>query len=256
MRNEILQVKEVLKLIIKSKGLQYEDLSKMTGFSKATIKRMLNADDISLGRLVDLCDYLDVNFFEVIERSARLKKSKYHFSKKQELFLAKRFENFKFFRLLVLDKSINSIKKILNISDIKSMSILKELENHKLIERIENDQVKLLAHFPYEWSDNGPLEKKYNSHIADRCKYEVLKSGINRNQLNSQSKCRVVELMLTEKSKLCLEKEIGDALERYKSISAIEMQTSHDDCTIFSALALSGSFSWWANNSFYEGSLV
>ena len=84
MNQEILKIKSLLKQIIKDRALSYLDVAKKLNLSEATVKRLLNGNDISLNSLISLCDVLDINFYDLFEQSRTQVSNPYQFTLEQE----------------------------------------------------------------------------------------------------------------------------------------------------------------------------
>ncbi len=242
-----MRIQNVLKSSLREKGLHYKDLSKEMNISQATVKRLLNNDDVSLSKLIELCHSIGLDFFEVSERASHQRSKVYHFSKQQELFLAKDLKNFRYFRLLVLKESVSNIIEKLAITEQQSNKILKTLENLELIERWQYDKIKLLADFPFKWIPNGSLQKKYSGHILERVTQETKEAQLNDLSSDSKNNLIITEILLDENSQQEFNKELRKLVERYKAISKVELISKSKHASIFSSFFLTGKFSWWSS---------
>ena len=94
MKHETKQITQTVKQLLKSQGKRYSDLASHLDVSLASVKRILNSEDIQISRLTQISSFLDIDFFELIEKSKSSNQQVYTFSKEQEIFLSKDFNNF------------------------------------------------------------------------------------------------------------------------------------------------------------------
>jgi len=73
-----------IKSLLKSKGLTYADLAGALDVSEVTVKRVLNNNDISLQRLVQISNILGVSLFEELAELEMAPKKSYIFTTKQD----------------------------------------------------------------------------------------------------------------------------------------------------------------------------
>ena len=84
------QLKSALKSLLKERKLQYTDLADRLGCSVPTIKRILGPEELTLTRLLEICDILEIKLSEleaVVAAGALEDQSE--FSEAQDAFLAK-----------------------------------------------------------------------------------------------------------------------------------------------------------------------
>ena len=77
-----------LKRILKERDWRYLDLAAALGLSEPTVKRMLSNGRIGLDRLEQICDALDIDFFELARSARGGRETRRHLSLAQETALA------------------------------------------------------------------------------------------------------------------------------------------------------------------------
>lgn len=242
MNSELQQIQSTLKKMLKASSIQYEDVAKSLGVSNATVKRILNAHDMSLTRLSEIAGILGLSIFEIIEQAKGHNNKRYKFSLEQELYLSKDFIHFQVFRYVLLKKSKEKIKSTLDLTDKKLFEILLNLEKIGLIENHPNERIKLLANFPFQWNDNGPLERAYTQKIISRIQEVITISGINKMPNSTQTK--VKEILLLEKELKSMQDEMQDLIHKYEVISKLRLK-NNPEAKIVSIASIIGNFSWW-----------
>ena len=61
-----------LKTALKGSKMTYRGLAEQLEMSESGVKKMLNGSDVSLGRLLQICDVLQVPLSEVVASSGRV----------------------------------------------------------------------------------------------------------------------------------------------------------------------------------------
>lgn len=56
-----------LKLALKKRDISYAELAERLGMSESGIKKIMTNDDVSLGRLAELCDAAEIDLFDLLE---------------------------------------------------------------------------------------------------------------------------------------------------------------------------------------------
>jgi len=65
------EIFDALKCALKARGWTYSDLAAGLGLSEPTIKRLFADGDCKFGRLLEICDLLDVTLTDLTERAKR-----------------------------------------------------------------------------------------------------------------------------------------------------------------------------------------
>ena len=244
MKREAVQVFTVVKDLLKSRGLSYSDLANELGISLSSVKRILNGNDINLSKLSQIASFLGLDLFELIEMSKKITQSKYFFNLEQEKFLSKNINHFKVFRYLLLKYSEDEIRSLLGLRDLQLESILIKLDKLNLIQYYEKSKIKLIANFPFQWIENGPLENKYNELIIDKLANEILVSGVNRESLENETNVFVKELLLSSSELIEMRDRLNDVIKDYELLTKMRLKTK-SKYEIVAVANVSGAFSWW-----------
>ncbi len=245
MKHETKQITQTVKQLLKSQGKRYSDLASHLDVSLASVKRILNSEDIQISRLTQISSFLDIDFFELIEKSKSSNQQVYTFSKEQEIFLSKDFNNFLILRMLVMHKPIEDIQNTLTLTDIKVSNILSQLEKLKLIERHPNNTIKNRIPYPVKWIEGGQLEKSYNKQIVDKLSSQIHHVGINRKCTTTNSThINIKELLLKENESLDLKNKMLELTKSYDMLTKLRLK-SPKDFEVVSIATIVGSFSWW-----------
>lgn len=143
------QLKEALKLVMRQQKKTYLDLAKHLKTSEVTVKRFMSKEEINLSRMLEICNWLDLNLsqLEKIALNDSINK-KVYFTEKQESFLVKNPQYLAFLFHLYADENPEKIQKKFKISD-KSLNLyLLRLEKFDLIYQKNGKYVPVHPEFP------------------------------------------------------------------------------------------------------------
>lgn len=244
--NEVTRIQEIIKSSLKASGLQYSDLAKKLKVSLPSIKRMLNGEDLPLSKVIEVSRCLGIDVFELLEQARYFEPSVHVFTLEQEAALAADFTVFLTFRLILMSTPLPEIMEQLSLKRSELNKHLRTLEKCQLIELWPHDKIKLLAHFPFKWIENGPLEKTYQKRLVHKIQKEIAAHGLNRRsgvQLNSL--CVVKELLLTPQEGKQFEGEIENVIKKYSTLTGMRMRHKVSGAEAYSFVHLGGRFSWW-----------
>jgi DNA-binding Xre family transcriptional regulator len=232
-----------LKEVARGQGKSYADMALKLEVSEATVKRVMNHEDVSFSRLEQLCDVLEVSLYDIVDLSKNQGQKLYQYTKEQEQFLSKDKLVFLVFRYLIMGKALSEIGQRLMMPEEKLRTILKDMEEIKLIERHPSDRIKLLANFPFKWIPDGPLEKTFGPDLLDRVVKESLQIGIN--QFTDESACLVFEWGISPQSHKLFVKELGQVYEKYKKVAQVEIKSLGDDFVPTSGMISISKYPMW-----------
>lgn len=135
-RSQALQdsLKDAIKAVLKQQKKTYDNLAEELEISVPTVKRILTKEEMSLSRLLQICDYLKISLTE-LEKIANHNKNTAtnRFTEKQEEFLAKNPNYLTFLLMMYSDLSPEEIMKQTKIDDKSLKLYLLRLEKLDLI---------------------------------------------------------------------------------------------------------------------------
>lgn len=166
------QIKSVIKDLLKKKKLTYEDVAKELECSVPTIKRILGPEELSLPRLLQLCDLLEVNLSDIETIINISKEKKEKFTLEQEEFLVKN-PHYLSYLILLYSMTPQEIAEKFNLSERSTDKYLMGLEKQELVKVTGNLRVKpAYKNFPALGA--GPLAKAhYQKTIQTGAKFFV-----------------------------------------------------------------------------------
>lgn len=245
MNPELASLQKEMKRLLKQADKNYEDIAQALGVSSMTIKRALNQKDINFSRLIEICQFIGVSFYDLVSLSKEHTKQVYSLSSKQEMLLAKDKRYFLVFRSLLKGNELQDIKRTFGLTQNDLNKIIRELEGCQLLERHIHDRIKLLANFPFKWIAKGPLEKKYGPEILRRIFDHTFKIGMN--QQTDGGINFVFEWGLSDETQKQFYTELSEIFEKYRSYAQLEINHLESNFTPTTGMITVGRFALWEN---------
>lgn len=165
------QIKEAVKTVMKTQNKSYSELATHLEVSLPTVKRFMSKEELSVSRLLEICDWLEVGISDlekIVLSSADSERAQ--FTENQEKFLAQNPSYLSFLFQLYAEETPESIQKKYGITKKSCDLYLLRLEKLELL-RLKSGKVKL----PYK---SFPRPIPYGVLIKHQYD-QVLDSGIN-----------------------------------------------------------------------------
>jgi len=163
-----LHVIALLKKKLREKSMNYTQLAHAMNISQSTIKRLLNGNDISLFRIIEICSHLDIEAAEILAcatiepcRKDRL------YTFEEEQFFVDHPHHLGYFTELLQGKSPGYIAQKYHISKASTNLYLKNLERGGFIKIYPGHKIKILVYPLGSWQKGGPLMNSYMNHILN-----------------------------------------------------------------------------------------
>lgn len=154
------KVIEVLKKLMKTKGILYKDLARELDVSLPTIKRIFSENELSLSRLERICHILNVQMtdvFQLVETDSEDVPHK--LTLEQEEHLARKPQRLAYLELLLAGMKPQQIEKKFNLSPTYTARVLADLEKWDLIVWLPGNKVKCRMARQIQLLTDGPLLK-------------------------------------------------------------------------------------------------
>ncbi|MGE0632577.1 MAG: helix-turn-helix domain-containing protein, partial [Pseudobdellovibrionaceae bacterium] len=152
------QLKEAVKLVMKKKKLTYEDLAEHLQVSLPTVKRILGPEELTLSRLLEICDWLKLNLSE-LESLAGLhaKQDRDCFTLEQEQFFVNNQHFLTYLGLLHDGDSPEKIATEFGLTPKSTELYLIRLERMNLLRRDSKGRVRMTHSDVPNLNGSGPL---------------------------------------------------------------------------------------------------
>lgn len=208
------QLLDTLKKCLKAKGITYGHIARELNLSEASIKRLFSAHTFSLKRLEEICNLIDLNFYDLAKISVNAETGPSVLTWEQENTLSEDPKLLVFFYLLLNGREAGSIIRDYNISEQEWLRLLLELDKLKLIELYPDNRVRLLTQKNIAWRKGGPVMKKYESIV----KKEFLNAQFD--QMDERQRFETGKL--SEGSRSVMLKKIDRLIKEYYELIEID----------------------------------
>jgi transcriptional regulator with XRE-family HTH domain len=152
---------DALKRCLRSQGMTYRDLAGRLHMSEAAIKRMFSRRAMSLQRLEQICDVLDVGLAELSAEASRGRKAMVQLSEAQEQALVREPT-----LLLALFLSLNrwrqeDVLAHFDFTPAQWTGLLVKLDRLGVIELMPGNRGRALTARNFRWRADGPMERYF-----------------------------------------------------------------------------------------------
>jgi len=156
-----LELVDALKRFLRAQDLTYRDLASRLKLSEAAVKRMFSRRAMSLARLEEICDVLDIGLAELSAEAGRGRAPMATLSEAQEQALADEPA-----LLLALFLTLNRWKQAdvqahFNFDDARWTGLLVRLDRLGIIELMPGNRGRPLTARNFRWRADGPMERYF-----------------------------------------------------------------------------------------------
>ncbi|MFK8084191.1 MAG: helix-turn-helix domain-containing protein [Granulosicoccus sp.] len=154
------EIFDALKRALKARGWTYADLAVGLGLSEPTIKRLFADGDCKLGRLLEICDLLDVTMADLADRAKRSSDARLELSEATEAELADNPWLFDLFLLLQSGEAAEHIAEYFHIPAHRLHQDMRKLHNLGLAVLRDDGRFSVLTDQPLHLQQHGPLHAR------------------------------------------------------------------------------------------------
>ncbi len=155
-----------LKATLKARELTYRDLAKRLSLSEASVKRLFAEETFTLKRLEEICNVLEMDFFELARLARGASADTDEMTVKQEEALAADPRLLGMFYLTCNDQTIDSILESYDLTKPECLKLLLRLEKLGLIEVGANDAIRLKVPRTVRLRREGPIRKQHGKAVV------------------------------------------------------------------------------------------
>ena len=155
-----------LKKALKAHGLTYLRIAEALELSEASVKRLFAEQTISLQRLEQICQLMEIEISDLVQMMNEQKPRLHNLSVEQEKEITQDL-----ILLLVTVSVLNrwTLQNILTfykLSEAECIQKLARLDKLKIIELLPKNKIKLLVAPNFSWRENGPIQQFFQEKIA------------------------------------------------------------------------------------------
>jgi transcriptional regulator with XRE-family HTH domain len=238
------KIKSVIKDLLKKKNLTYEELAESLECSIPTVKRILGPEELTLNRLLQLCEIVEIDLAELETLTHDTEVPEEKFTEAQETFLAKNPNFFAYIMKLLYGSSPSEIAQTHNLTQRSTDKYLIGLERAELIKVTGRQKVKpVFKRGPT--LGNGPLAKiHFASFINSAASFfkEIVTEGVSTpkgQKTTSPGRFVVQTMKITKASYDAWIEEQEKALRTLEKIALFEGKTK-DPSELQTAVVVQG----------------
>lgn len=154
-----------LKKALKLHGKTYADLSRQLRLSEASVKRMFSENSFSLERLDLACQMMSMEISDLVQMMNEGARQLTELTEEQEKEIANDL-TLLLVTVCVLNRwTMSDILEYYNIPETECIRHLARLDKLKIIELLPKNRIKLLVSSNFNWRENGPIQKFFQSKV-------------------------------------------------------------------------------------------
>lgn len=154
---------ETLKKQLKAAGFTYAKIAEHIDLSEASIKRIFALKKMSMERLEELCDLIQLDIEELVRINSHEKRQTSSLTLEQEQKLSQNKDLLLLAGCFMNQWSMEEIRATYDIPQL--IKLMNELDDMKIIEVLPHDRFKLLISRNFSWIKNGPIQHFFNTHV-------------------------------------------------------------------------------------------
>lgn len=157
---------EALKKLLKARGITYRALAARVGLSEASIKRLFAERTFTLQRLEEVCEVLEIDFFELAKLARGAASAVDRMTLAQEEALAADPKLLGVFYLLFNDWQPADIHARYALAKAEVLKLVLRLEKLGLVELLPHDKVKLRLPKTARLRRDGPIRARHGAAVV------------------------------------------------------------------------------------------
>jgi transcriptional regulator with XRE-family HTH domain len=157
---------EALKKLLKSRGVTYRSLAAGLGLSEPSIKRLFSERTFTLQRLEEVCQFLEMDFFDLAKLARGAASTIDEMTIEQEQILAGDSKLLGVFYLVFNDWQPDDIYERYVLTRAELVKLTLRLEKLGLIEVMPGDKVKLRVPKSLRLRREGPIRRAHGRHVV------------------------------------------------------------------------------------------
>lgn len=156
---------QALKQFLKDHDYTYRDVAKHLRISEASVKRMFATHQFSLERIDRICQLLEMDISDVLQKMQHMSKRVTQLTEEQEKKIVSDPKLCLVTICVVNRWSFKDILSYYHFNEHECVHYLAELDKIKIIELLPKNKIKLLISPQFIWIPNGPIQKFFQQYI-------------------------------------------------------------------------------------------
>ncbi len=225
------KIKNLFKELLKKKNINYEEVAQHLGCSIPTVNRILGSEEITLTRILQLCELVNISFSDLAAMTKEDTTAEAKFTEEQEIFLSKNGNYFLYLLNLLKNQTPKQIASEFGLTQLSTDKYLIGLEKHGLIKVNGKNKVSPIFQTMPKLGQ-GPLGKTYFEKIitaGSRFFIDHIRNGIHKTSGASPSKVTINGSKMTKLSYSKYVEEQEKLINHYIQISDYEEKIKKPD---------------------------
>ncbi|WP_026291702.1 helix-turn-helix domain-containing protein [Marinobacterium rhizophilum] len=156
---------DTLKAELRAHNKTYAEVAPVLGLSQASVKRLFSTGNLSLHRLERLCEFLNLEFGDLIRSMERRLNLTSSLTLETEAALVSNIRLLLMAHFLISGLDVDTIIDRYAISPLESIRLLAQLDRMKIIELLPGNRVRVRLSPQFRWQPGGPIERFYEQGI-------------------------------------------------------------------------------------------
>lgn len=154
-----------LKATLKSRSITYEELAKRLRLSHASVKRLFAEETFTLKRIEEICNVLEIDFFDLARIARGASTDVEEMSTLQEQALASDARLMGMFYLVFNEWSVDAVLETYDINKADCTKLLLQLDKLRLIDLGVNNAVRLKMPKTLRLQRDGPIRRSHGTTV-------------------------------------------------------------------------------------------
>lgn len=156
-----------LKATLKSRSFTYGDLARRLHLSHASVKRLFAEETFTLKRIEDICNVLEIDFFDLARLARGASADTEEMTTAQEQALAADAPLLGMFYLVFNEWTVEAILDAYDIGKAECTRLLLQLDRLRLIELGANNAVRLKVPKTLRLQRDGPIRRSHGKSVIN-----------------------------------------------------------------------------------------
>jgi len=156
-----------LKRVLKSRGKTYGELAEALHLSEASVKRLFSDKTFTLQRLDDICQWLELDFFELARIARGESMAVTEMTVDQEQILANDLQLLGIFYLVRNNWQLGDIVRDYDITEPECIRLLIKLDRAGLIELLPDNRIRLRVSRQVKHQAYGPIRLQHGEMMTN-----------------------------------------------------------------------------------------
>ncbi len=220
---------ELLKTVLKARGVTYGMLAERLTLSEPTIKRIFAERDCKLSRMTEICSALDLSLEDLVAEANRIEVRPLQLGDRLEAQLGDDRPAFHLFLLLLDGMTPENVQKHYLLDEKAVFALGRRLEKLGLVEMMPNNRIRLSVQGPVQFRRDGPLHQRLLKLNMDFLRATYLEHDTDHSAFLTQTRrmtqktarhilkrLREVQIELSDLARKDQLTQPNDALDSYK----------------------------------------